>query len=263
MTSPVDIANQALGLAGARSTISSFSEDSNEARAVARYYEPLRDELLRKAPWNCAFNFGVLGLLKSSPGTPEFTGTVPTVWNKSLPPPPWSYEYLYPADCLDAVWIVPQSEANVPGTPIFPISSGLVVTPFFSGAPIPFKIVIDQDNNGNDIRVILTNQSQAILAYVKRVTDPNVWDPIFIQGFVNLLGARLTFNLSGDKGLANLLLGTTNDKIMDARGGDGNEGLTINDVVPDWIRVRGWTQIPTPPGPGFAWDWGQTYALYT
>ena len=30
-----------------------------------------------------------------------------------------------------------------------------------------------------------------------------------------------------------------NQKIAQAREGDGNEGLTINDVTPDWIRTRG------------------------
>ena len=29
------------------------------------------------------------------------------------------------------------------------------------------------------------------------------------------------------------------DMIMEARKADGNEGLTVNDVLPDFIRVRG------------------------
>lgn len=117
-------------------------------------------------------------------------------------------------------------------------------------------------NDFTDQRVILTNQEYATLCYVKRVTDSNIWDPLFQDGFVNALGADICMALSGDKGLANLCLSRANKSIMEARQADGNEGLTINDVVPDWIRCRG-IGFDNYLGPNNAFDWGGLLPLYT
>ena len=113
-------------------------------------------------------------------------------------------------------------------------------------------------------RVVLCNQEQAIICYNALVTDPNLMDPLFQDAWVHILGARLVFQLSGDKALANILIGLTNNMIMEARKADGNEGLTINDVTPDFIRFRGGYGV----GPNFEYspnvdfDWGSTWAPF-
>lgn len=118
------------------------------------------------------------------------------------------------------------------------------------------QVVIDQ-------RVILTNQEFASLVYCRQVTDPNVWDPLFQDAFVNALGADLVMALNGDKGLANLLRGLANNSIGEARKADANEGLTINDVTPDWIRVRGYGwDIQNLTGPYSSFDWGAFLPSY-
>ena len=91
----------------------------------------------------------------------------------------------------------------------------------------------------SDQRVIWTGQEFATLAYIKQVLDPNTMDELFLQGWKHILGARLAFQLSGDKALANQLVSLANAAVMEARKADGNEGLTVNDVTPDWIRIRG------------------------
>lgn len=113
-----------------------------------------------------------------------------------------------------------------------------------------------------DQRVIVTNQEFATLAYVKQVTDPNVMDPLFQGAWENLLGAGLSMALTGDKQLANGLVARANQAIEEARKVDGNEGLTVNNVTPDWIRVRGidWAQNNTGPYSGY--DWGNTWPAY-
>lgn len=106
-------------------------------------------------------------------------------------------------------------------------------------------------------RVILTNQEFATLAYVKQITDPNIWDPLFQDAMANTLGADIVMGLSGDKGAANLCIGRANNSIMEARKADGNEGLTINDVTPDFIRARGiWNTDGFTSGPYNSFDWG-------
>ena len=119
-----------------------------------------------------------------------------------------------------------------------------------------------------DQRVILTNQEFAILAYVKQITDPNVMDPQFIDAWKAVVASRLVFQLTGDKAQANYGIQIANSIIVEARKGDGNEGLTINDVTPDWIRIRGLGggyngDANFPYSPSFAgFDWGAGFSLY-
>ena len=63
-----------------------------------------------------------------------------------------------------------------------------------------------------------------------------MWDDQFQQALVAALAGRLVIALTGDKGLAQLKMQEANQFIMIARVSDGNEGLTVNDVTPDWIR---------------------------
>lgn len=111
-------------------------------------------------------------------------------------------------------------------------------------------------------RVILTNQEFATLAYVLQVTDPNVMDTLFQTAWINLLGSGLCMALSGDKSLANQLVAKVNDAIEVARSIDGNEGLTVNDVTPDWIRIRGigyFDGMQSGPYGGNGFEWGQPW----
>ena len=114
-----------------------------------------------------------------------------------------------------------------------------------------------------DQRVILTNQEFAILNYVRDVTDINVFDELFYHAFAKILGGNLVMALTGDKGLANIAIQLGNAKIQEARAIDGNEGLTINDVTPDWIRIRGVYFTENYSGPyGWGYDWGTLWPAF-
>jgi hypothetical protein len=116
-----------------------------------------------------------------------------------------------------------------------------------------------------DQRVILTNQEDATLAYTKQVIDPNVFDPAFRNALYASGGAGLCMALQGNRELANDLLTKANDIIRIARADDGNEGLTINDVTPDWIRIRGAAYVDgmgVNSGPYQGYDWGSYFPMY-
>jgi hypothetical protein len=89
-------------------------------------------------------------------------------------------------------------------------------------------------------------------------------DPLFQDAWIHILAARLTFQLSGDKALANQQIQLANNMIMEARKADGNEGITVNDVTPDFLRTRGGYGV----GPNFeyspnlSFDWGAGYSPY-
>lgn len=359
MTTVVDIINRGLQAIGTRTTITAgelVAQSSNEAIQAALVYENIRDDLLRMAPWDCALNTKNLAYITSVPGTPENSSSATLLWEKGQPAPPWAYEYQYPNDCLRACWIIPATQTGMTGIPITTAVTGWSPS-FWSGAPIRYKVQIDQffpvtaaavvvggtgyvvgdqitlpygptssapigapvvlqvltapggviatvsvvnqiidsetgtggsyfavqagtiaqdTTTGVGVgatftltfgtqssqRVILTNQEFATLAYVKQITDPNLMDTLFQSAWSNLIGATLAQALSGNTALANRLIGLANQSIMEARKVDGNEGLTINDVTPDFIRIRGiaYTEYYTGPFSGF--DWGPTWSSF-
>lgn len=269
MTSEVDIANRALSAIGTRSQIASLDEGSNESIQCNLLLESLRDELLRLAPWNCCRNFANLTLICAAPGTPENPTTGMTTWQKGIPPPPWSYEYAYPSDCIRPIYIVPQFSTGFSGG--VPITTAVTggAPAFWNGPPVRFQVAIDQigpsglpEDGGADAKVILTNQEQAILCYNRRVVNPDIWDSQFQQALTAALGGRLAIALTGDKGLAQLKMQEANEFIKTARQGDGNEGLTINDVTPDFIRVRGVSYQAWEFSPNIMFDWGPMLTMF-
>ena len=352
MVALVDIGNRALQLAGTRTSMSASeftNQTSNEAIQTQLIINNVRDDLLRMAPWDCAFNFNNLNYITSTPGTPENTSQITQTWVKGQPAPPWSYTYAYPGDCLRACWIVPWLNTGFAGG--IPITTavtavGMGAPTNYGSPPSPFKIGIDQfysvatmtlgvagagyavgdliflapgqyspsnlpTNNPpiggpaialvtgigalgaitsiamvntfaqsqpenteplsgqyfaiqpspmpqssttgsgtgatinvtfsaqTDQRVIWTGQEFATLAYIKQVQDPNVMDPLFISAWCHSLAGYVGYQLHGDKQKSNMEIQLANNVVMEARKVDGNEGLTVNDVMPDFLRIRG------------------------
>jgi hypothetical protein len=124
-----------------------------------------------------------------------------------------------------------------------------------NGAGATFNLAFGPRTNQ---RVILTNQEFATLTYVCQVIDPNNWDTLFQSALIDLVGAALCMALTGDKKLANMCVESVNRSIQEARAVDGNEGLTVNDVTPDWLRTRGINFSDGYSGPygGNGFDWG-------
>lgn len=370
MTSLVDIGNRSLQALGTRTTMTQAEftgQTSNEAIQLNLIMTPARRALLRMAPWNCGIKTANLVYVTSSPGTPENTTAATTLWQLGQPPPPWTYEYQYPADCLRAcsiisstqtgfaggipittavtggapqTWVGPPStyrvwtDTFVPVTAAAVVAGGigyalndvitlattpaglppigapaqLAVTGVSGGAVTAVTVVNVLGNASNSAsgnpetiggsyfgvqanpvgtsattgvgsgatfnltfgpaapqRVILCNQEFATLNYVQDVLDPNLMDDQFQEAYVKVLAAQLVMSLRGDAKVANMKIQEANSIISLARVGDGNEGLTINDVTPDWIRVRGITYDGQYGGP---WsgngniDWGNLWSAY-
>jgi hypothetical protein len=357
MTTIVDVANRAIQAIGIQKRISSLSQDSAEAQAVASIYGELRDDLLRMAPWTFAMRTANLSLITSVPGTPENTSAATTLWQPGQPTPPWAYEYQYPVDCLRTCWMIPATQTGFAGgVPITTAVTGGAPS-FWQGPPVKFQVqsdlfypvtaaspvaggvgyaigetltlagnalgtapigapaqlsvatlsgsavasvaVVNQvqgsapalggsyfspqpnpvaqgssSGSGSGAtfnltfgpqapqRVILTNQEFAILTYVQQVTDPNAMDTLFLRAWINILAANLAMTLLSDKPLANMRTLQANSAIESARVANGNEGFTVNDVTPDWIRARGveWTDPYGSPFDGF--DWGSSFPVF-
>jgi hypothetical protein len=254
--SDTDIANMALLAAGSRDQITSIAQvNSDAARYVRLYYNQTRDAMMRAAHWNFTREEAALSLLLSAPGTPENQNFSNPNWVQGLaPPPPWSFEYQYPADCLLFRMISPQMPSGpaVQGLPFFSAPSW-VPPPNITLQPQRFVVGVDQIG-GQDTKVILCMQDQALGVYTKRIVNPALWDDGFRDGFIDALASRLCIPISGNLKLLPELKRSALGTLTQARLSDGNEGFTMSvdtDRVPDFIRVR-----------GYAGDW-MTGSYYT
>jgi hypothetical protein len=239
MTSAIDIANRALDEAMSRGQITSFSDNTPEAAAARKFYEPVRDQVMRAARWRFMQKVATAGMLKAAPGTTENPNATEGVWTNATPPPPWLYTYQYPADAI-AIWrVLPQPGLGYTGLPLFGTALGAPTAWALADMPgSPWQVANDQDADGNDMRVVLANVPQALIQYGRLVADPNLWDPIFTEAVVQALAGKMAGSVSGKVELAMQKMQLANMAIMTARAGDGNEALTVNDRAPDWLTVR-------------------------
>lgn len=248
MASVIEIYNRALSSVAARSTVASLTEQSAEAKQCNTFYASVRDQALRAANWNFARKMATLSLLKSAPGTIENPDASPLdVWSNAYPQPPWLYEYSYPSDAARVQFVQPQTNLQGAVTvPLFPVNLGNAYSGVVNQDASRFMIGTDQDANNNSLTVIFTNVRQALCVYTQRMEQTSVWDSDFTEVVVCGLAGRLAGSLTGDKKMMQMQYQLADNKIKQARTNDANEGLTIQDHVPDWIAVR-----------GINWAWGQ------
>jgi hypothetical protein len=87
-----------------------------------------------------------------------------------------------------------------------------------------------------------------MLVYTGLIQYPDAWDPLFRRAFVAALAARLAVPTIADKkdaiAIRNYQRDIAKEALIEARVRDGNEGWTVQDHTPDWIRAR--TSSATP-----------------
>lgn len=230
MTSPVEVVNIALAEIGIQKSISSFNDNSTEAKVAKLLYQPKIDALFRAARWNCAKKQGNLTLLKAI--------SIDGVTSTDPPPRPWYYEYLYPADCLQLRYLIPDFLVSGDVNP--PLTTAVVLATYqwVGQGASPFSVANDTVNTV-PTRVILTNLQNAIGVYTFRVEDPTQWDPQFLAAATSFLGAWFVNALGRNRALAVDQANLSQSIIAQARISDGNEGVTAADHTPDWLSVRG------------------------
>lgn len=174
-----------------------------------------------------------------------------------------------PGGVISAVSIVSQlaGETNIGGSYFYDypsISNTAVAQDTTTGAGTVATFNLTFTTTPASQRVILTNQEFATLAYTQQVTDPNAFDPSFREALYMIGAAQLAMALKGNRDTANDLVQRANEAIRSARADDGNEGLTVNDVTPDWIRFRGiaYSEGLSQSGPYQGYDWGLVFPFF-
>lgn len=214
MASEVEICN--LALSGIRAgSINSLNETSLQAQQCKLKYSLLRDMLLRDVPWNFAHKTDALALLTDD------------LFN-------WVYAYQYPSDCLYVNRLILNFEEFG--------SSGVTRSRHIEDLYTPDlnKQVKYEIQNVSNNRVIAANEPELRISYRMRVTDPNLFDTLFIQVFVKLLESELAIPIVGaevGRQLRSDALQLYEAYLLEATASNGNEGYTES-VDSDFITIR-------------------------
>lgn len=172
-TSVVAICNRALSRIGAAS-ISALTEASEQARACSVHYAACRDELLAEHPWRFASSRQTLA-------TVDVDG-----------PAGWDVVYARPADCLRPMALEP--EAAGCGRTFW--HDG----PLFCASPEPVRSPPWAEWGA----YILSNEPDAVLAYVARIEDPTRFPPLFAGVLTWRLAVELASVMTDDVGRMDL-----------------------------------------------------------
>jgi hypothetical protein len=247
-TLPVDIINRARDECGV-DALTEMDEAAN------RIYWPTLRQMHSAAHWNFARKQQAMVMLADIGGQLVDARDVPA---------PWGYMYEWPVDCVHARFVpVSYSNSYAPSSPpIFPNMAELP-TNYGSNSPCPF--IVASAPRPNDIasewynveghdpeqtRVILTNQPNATLVFTGLIQYPDAWDPLFEQAMVSGLACRMAMSIIPDKKFARVVRADNAQlakaALDAARVRDGNEGWTVQNHTPDWIRAR--------TGSGMGWD---------
>lgn len=231
----VSVCNLSLLSIGARAQISSInpSDGSTAADACSTLYNFVYEQLARMAQWGCLKKQSNLTLLQAAQSTPEN----PNGTSLPIPPQPWLYAYLYPADCLYVWGLVAYMNPAQNAISFLSVPNGM--TPAVgNSAQIDYEIAYSTDAFGNPIQVILTNQSMAIVNYTVNQPNPQSWDSLFTAAYVSSLAVYLVPALSMNTPLMAQQKAIAADLIQKAQAMDANENPVSQDHVPDWLRAR-------------------------
>lgn len=228
------LCRRALLQIGARSDIASLQENSTEANACSILFQPVFEQLARSANWNSFRAQSTLSLLAAAQGTPEN----PDGTTLPIPPQPWLYQYATPSNNLQIRFLLPTFQVSTGTTPQTLVNNSAQTWVPDDGGQIDFVVAYTTDSQGNPSECVLTNQTQAQAVYTVNQSNPVVWDSLFEQAFVSSLSAFLVPALSLQLPLMQMCIKTAETLIEQARVRDGDEGVTVMDHLPDWIRVR-------------------------
>lgn len=159
------------------SPIASLTEDSEPAERASAIYESVRDEVLRGWAWGFATKITTLAEISDE--------TVPG----------YEYLYLYPSNCLRIRKIFEDTSAPDP-------------------VGVDFEECISPDTGQ---RALAASVSPAYVRYTFKVSDPNSYDPVFIECLALKLAANLAHHLTGDKQLGPQLLNIFVGSISEAK----------------------------------------------
>ncbi len=173
MASEIDICNIALSHLGDAATVASIDppEGSAQAEHCARFYPMARDALLEAHPWAFATRRVLLAELVNN-------------W------PQWQYAYARPTDCLKVLAVLSKDAPDdYQTTPVWPYPEAQPAPGAMYAAQIPQPYTCEINDQG--AQVIYTNQEDAMMRYIARITDTTRYSYNFTMALTWALASML------------------------------------------------------------------------
>lgn len=224
MASEVDICNLALAHLGDTATVASINppEGSAQAEHCSRFYPIARDTLLEMHNWNFASRRIEPAQLASA-------------W------PEWKYAYQIPSDIINMVSVLPPdaqddystrwAPTDAPWTNYSPVvAAGRYV-------PQPYTMEVLADGT----QIVYTNQTQAVIRYTQRVTDPTKFSPLFTLTLSWHLASMLAGPvIKGDMGQAEgkRCAAVMAAMLSQAEASDANQRNIKPEHIVSWVSGR-------------------------
>jgi len=125
----------------------------------------------------------------------------------------WDYSYRYPTDCMRGLRVVDGNRIQT--------------------TRLPWEVA--HDDSG---KLIFTDQDEAVLRFIRRVTDPEVYDPSFVETLAWRLGSKLAIPLARSTKERDYAFERYRLELSTARVNAINEGEVDADPDPEVIRAR-------------------------
>ena len=171
MATQLDVYNQAMGKIGQQRSITSLGENSVERIQCDRFYDVSRQASFRDWDWPFARKYEVIVA-----GGGEVNSSA------------WTYQYVYPVDCLAPRRIKSPAESTVPHPP--------------NVERIPFEVATDSTG----AQVIYSNEATPILVYTFDQLDPVNWSSDFVDAISWKLAWYLAVSVAGSEKWAKLAI---------------------------------------------------------
>lgn len=199
MAADVDVCNLALQKLGAK-RIASLTEDSRNARSCNNLYAQVRDAELRAHPWSFAIGRAILA--------PDATG----------PAFDYLYQFTLPTDCLRPL---PPNDNDLD----WKVEGRKILTSVVRGSAILPATVS-------------TSSPVMALIYIRRITDPTLFDAIFVEAFAAMLGYEMCEEITQSNTKKNDLMENYKYWIGEARKANAFENLQGEPPVDTWITCQ-------------------------
>jgi hypothetical protein len=206
MPSQLELYNQALTQAMARTTLTDITENKPGANTCNLFYETVRQNVLKTASWPSTRKFARLPLLVER----NFTND----WADTDPSPGWRYAYGLPTDML---------------------------APRYLHSYMPFEVEYFPSQG---VMAIMTNATSPILHYTFDQKNVAMWDPALYRAIMFALSAHITLPLNGKPGLAQYLNQQALDIIVQAQTDVANQDEHYEEALPEAVEVRGYGESP-------------------
>ena len=234
----IALCNQALNHLGAKAiTALDGTDTSDEAEACINHYETTRDALLRRYPWRFACRWSDLVRdTREDYGTAE-AGTATTIQDtdKAWTPDDYIGYYVYLSGGTGAgqVRAITDNDADTltvatwgttpDSTTTYEIWENVPPYPWDYQYDLPTDFLrmveTDPDDDLYEIEGALfrTNQTSAVIQYVRQVTDPGEFDPLFVEALAYAVALKICMPIMKDKVRYAMLEQSLATKLSEAR----------------------------------------------